>query len=72
MPSLGENDGTLMILDGVSNSAFIHLCRVILSHMMNSTVVSLQSDPFWSRCVPLFGTYVSSDARCVSPSMLRC
>ena len=27
--------------------------------MMNPTVVSLQSDPFWSRRVPLFDTYVS-------------
>ena len=33
-----------MILDGVSYSTFIHLCRVILSRMMNPTVVSLQSD----------------------------
>ena len=33
-----------MILDGVSYSAFTHLCRVILSHMMNPTVVSLQYD----------------------------
>ena len=36
-----------MILDGVSCSAFIHLCRVILSHM-NPTVVSLLSDLFRS------------------------
>ena len=55
----GENHGTTMILDGVSYSAFIHLCRVILSRMMNPSVVSLQSDSFWSRRVPLFGTYVS-------------
>ena len=33
-----------MILDGVSYSAFIHLCRVIISRMMNPTVVSLQPD----------------------------
>ena len=37
----GENHGTTMILDGVSYSAFIHLCRVILSRMMDPTVVSL-------------------------------
>ena len=55
----GENHGTTMILDGVSHSAFIHLCRVILFRMINPTVVSLQSDPFWARRVPLFGTYVS-------------
>ena len=48
-----------MILDGASYSAFIHSCRVILSRMMNPTLVSLQSDPLRSRCVPLFGTYVS-------------
>ena len=30
-----------MILDGVSSSAFIHLCRVILYRIMNPTVVSL-------------------------------
>ena len=30
-----------MILDGVSYSAFIHFCRVILYHIMNPTVVSL-------------------------------
>ena len=47
-----------MILDGVSYSAFIHLCRVILSRIMNPTVVSLQSDPFRSRRVPLFVSYV--------------
>ena len=33
-----------MILDGVRYSAFIHLCRVILSRTMNPTVVSLQPD----------------------------
>ena len=34
-----------MIFDGVSYSAFIQLlCRVILSRMVNPTVVSLQSD----------------------------
>ena len=33
-----------MNLDGVSYSVFIHLCRVILSRMMNPTVVSLQPD----------------------------
>ena len=33
-----------MILDGVSYSAFVHLCRVILSRMMNPTVVNLQPD----------------------------
>ena len=33
-----------MILDGVSYSAFIQLCRVILSRMVNPTVVSLSSD----------------------------
>ena len=38
----GENHGTLMILGGASYSAFIQLCRVILSHLMNPTVVSLQ------------------------------
>ena len=72
MPGLGENHGTLMILDGVSYSAFIYLCRVILSHMMNPTVVSLQSDPFWSRRVPLFGTYVSR--RLLTPAVfpLQC
>ena len=48
-----------MILDGVSYSAFIHLRRVILSCIMNPTVVSLQSDPFRSRSALLFGTYVS-------------
>ena len=32
-----------MILNGVSYSAFIQLCRVRLSPMMNPTVVSLQS-----------------------------
>ena len=33
-----------MILDGVTSSysAFIQLCRVILSRLMNPTVVSLQ------------------------------
>ena len=41
-----------MILDGVSYSAFIQLSGVILSRLMNPTVVSLQSDPFWSRRVP--------------------
>ena len=30
-----------MILDGVSYSAFIHFCRVILCRMMKPTVVSL-------------------------------
>ena len=30
-----------MILDEVSYSAFIHLCRVILYRMMNPTVVRL-------------------------------
>ena len=33
-----------MILDGVSYSALIHLRGVILSRMMNPTVVSLQPD----------------------------
>ena len=33
-----------MILDGVSYSAFIQLCRVILSRLMNPTVDSLQPD----------------------------
>ena len=33
-----------MILDRVSYSAFIQLCRVILSRLMNPTVVSLQPD----------------------------
>ena len=33
-----------MILDGVSYSAFIYLCRVILSRMMDPTVVSPQPD----------------------------
>ena len=37
----GQNHGTTIILDRVSYSAPIHLCRVILSHMMNPTVVSL-------------------------------
>ena len=59
-----------MVLDGVSYFAFIHICRVILYHMMNPTVVSLQPDPFWSRRVPLFGTYVY--ARCVSQYVLQC
>ena len=61
-----------MILDGVSYSAFIHLCRVILSRMMNPAVVSLQSDPFWSRRVPSFGTYVSR--RLLTPTVvpLKC
>ena len=40
----GENHGTTMILEGVSYSAFIHSCRVILSRIMNPTVVSLQPD----------------------------
>ena len=40
----GKNHEILMILDGVSYSAFIQLCRVILSRSMNHTVVSLQSD----------------------------
>ena len=31
-----------MILDGVSYSVFTHLCRVILSRMMNPTGVILQ------------------------------
>ena len=48
-----------MILDGVSYSVFIRFCRVIVYRMMNPTVVSLQSDPFWSKRVPLFGTHVS-------------
>ena len=37
IPSMGENPGTLiniMILDGDSCSVFIHLCRVILSSMV--------------------------------------
>ena len=55
----GEIHGTTMILDGVSYSASIPLCSVILSRMMNLTVVSLRYDSFWSRRVPLFGTYVS-------------
>ena len=61
-----------MIIDGVSYSTSIHLCRVILSHMMNPTVVSLQSDPLWSRRVPLFGTYVSR--RLLTPAVfpLKC
>ena len=35
-----ENHGP-MTLDGISYSAFIHFCRVILYRMMNPTVVSL-------------------------------
>ena len=68
----GENHGTTIILGGVSCSAFIHLCRVILSRMINPIVVSLQSDPFWSRRVPLFGTYVSR--RLLTPTVfpLQC
>ena len=34
-------------------------CRVILSRYSRTLVFSLQSDPFRSRRVPLFGTYVS-------------
>ena len=52
--SSGENHRTLMILDGVSYySAFIQLCKVILSRMMNPSVVSLKYDLFWSWRVPL-------------------
>ena len=43
---MGDNHGTSMILDGVSSSAFIQLCKVILSRMANPTVVSLPSDLF--------------------------
>ena len=43
-PEQGGNHGTLMILDGVSYSAFIQLCRVVISRLMNHTVVSLQLD----------------------------
>ena len=32
-----------MIIDRVSYSAFTHLCRVILSRMVNPTVVTLQA-----------------------------
>ena len=60
-----------MILDGVSYSAFIQDCRVI-SRIVETYCVSLQSDPFWSRYVPLFGTYVSR--RLLTPAVfpLQC
>ena len=57
-----------MILDGVSYFACIYLCKVTLSRMMNPTVVSLQSDPCWTRRVALFGTYVSR--RLMKPTVL--
>ena len=50
-----------MILHGVSNSVFIHLCRVILSRMMNpttTTVVRLLSDLFLVLTCALKCTYV--------------
>ena len=41
----GGNQGTLMNLDGVSYSAFIQLCRVILSRLMNPTVRAKTQKP---------------------------
>ena len=35
-----------MILDGVSYSAFILLCKVILPRIVNPAVAGLPSDPF--------------------------
>ena len=37
-----EDHGTLTVLDGVSYSSFMHLYIIILSHIMNPTVISLQ------------------------------
>ena len=61
-----------MILGGVSYSAFTHLCRVILSRMMNPAAVSLQPDPFTVYTCVLFGTYVSR--RLLTPTVfpLQC
>ena len=65
-----------MILDGVSYSAFIHLCRVILSRMMNPTVVSLQPDLLLVFNLTLSGLDVCVDwyllRHIVFPPMLCC
>ena len=61
-----------MILNGVSYSAFTHLCRVILSRMINPTVISLQSDPFWSRRARLFDTHVSRLLLTPTVFLLQC
>ena len=64
----GENIPT--ILDGVSYSAFIQLCRVILSRMVNFTVASLQSDLNWPLSDPLTVSRHLSTPHCVSPNVM--
>ena len=66
-----------MVLDRASYSAFIHLCRVILSHMMNPTVVSFQSDLLRSLdvyrrplCFPQYYAVNTIRSTSSSPSLL--